>query len=40
MPSSSERLAACKRPRICQFHARLLKNTMGKILKDELVRGG
>jgi len=35
-----ERLAAYKCPRIFQFRTELPKNTLGKILKDELVRGG
>ena len=34
-----ERLAAYKCPRIFQFRTELPKNTLGKILKDELVRG-
>ncbi|HLN70931.1 MAG TPA: long-chain fatty acid--CoA ligase [Streptosporangiaceae bacterium] len=33
-----ERLAAYKCPRIFQFRAELPKNTLGKVLKDELVR--
>jgi long-chain acyl-CoA synthetase len=33
-----ERLAAYKCPRIFQFRSELPKNTLGKILKDELVR--
>ena len=35
-----ERLAAYKCPRIFEFRTELPKNTLGKILKDELVRGG
>jgi len=35
-----ERLAAYKCPRIFQFRTELPKNTLGKILKDELVHGG
>jgi long-chain acyl-CoA synthetase len=34
-----ERLAAYKCPRIFQFRAELPKNTLGKVLKDELARG-
>jgi long-chain acyl-CoA synthetase len=34
-----ERLAAYKCPRVFQFRDELPKNTLGKILKDELVRG-
>ena len=34
-----ERLAAYKCPRVFQFRTELPKNTLGKILKDELVRG-
>jgi len=34
-----ERLAAYKCPRIFQFRAALPKNSLGKVLKDELVRG-
>jgi long-chain acyl-CoA synthetase len=34
-----ERLAAYKCPRIYQFRAELPKNTLGKVLKDELARG-
>jgi long-chain acyl-CoA synthetase len=33
-----ERLAAYKCPRIFQFRAELPKNTLGKVLKDELAR--
>jgi long-chain acyl-CoA synthetase len=33
-----ERLAAYKCPRVFQFRAELPKNTMGKVLKDELAR--
>jgi long-chain acyl-CoA synthetase len=32
-----ERLAAYKCPRIYRFRAELPKNTLGKVLKDELV---
>jgi long-chain acyl-CoA synthetase len=32
-----ERLAAYKCPRIVQFRAELPKNSLGKVLKDELV---
>jgi long-chain acyl-CoA synthetase len=35
-----ERLAACKCPRVFQFRAELPKNTLGKVLKDELARAG
>jgi long-chain acyl-CoA synthetase len=35
-----ERLAAYKCPRVFQFRAELPKNTMGKVLKDELARAG
>ncbi len=35
-----EQLAAYKCPRIFQFRTELPKNTLGKVLKDELVRGG
>jgi len=35
-----ERLAAYKCPRVYQFRAELPKNTMGKVLKDELARTG
>ena len=35
-----ERLAAYKCPRIFQFRSELPKNTLGKVLKDELVRSG
>lgn len=31
-------LAAYKCPRVYQFRAELPKNTLGKVLKDELVR--
>jgi long-chain acyl-CoA synthetase len=34
-----ERLAAYKCPRIFQFRSELPKNTLGKVLKDELARG-
>ena len=34
-----ERLAAYKCPRIFQFRTELPKNTLGKVLKDELARG-
>jgi len=34
-----ERLAAYKCPRVFQFRAALPKNSLGKVLKDELVRG-
>ena len=34
-----ERLAAYKCPRIYQFRSELPKNTLGKVLKDELARG-
>jgi long-chain acyl-CoA synthetase len=34
-----ERLAAYKCPRVFQFRSELPKNTLGKVLKDELVRG-
>jgi long-chain acyl-CoA synthetase len=34
-----QRLAAYKCPRIYQFRAELPKNTLGKVLKDELARG-
>jgi long-chain acyl-CoA synthetase len=33
-----QRLAAYKCPRVFQFRAALPKNTMGKVLKDELAR--
>jgi len=33
-----ERLAGYKCPRVYQFRAELPKNTMGKVLKDELAR--
>lgn len=33
-----KRLAAYKIPRIFEFRSELPKNTLGKILKDELVR--
>jgi long-chain acyl-CoA synthetase len=33
-----ERLAAYKCPRIFQFRSELPKNTLGKVLKDELAR--
>ncbi|HTQ90439.1 MAG TPA: long-chain fatty acid--CoA ligase [Streptosporangiaceae bacterium] len=35
-----ERLAAYKCPRVFQFRAELPKNSMGKVLKDELARAG
>jgi long-chain acyl-CoA synthetase len=35
-----ERLAAYKCPRVFQFRAELPKNTLGKVLKDELARAG
>jgi long-chain acyl-CoA synthetase len=35
-----ERLAAYKCPRVFQFRSELPKNTLGKVLKDELVSGG
>jgi long-chain acyl-CoA synthetase len=35
-----ERLAAYKCPRVFQFRSELPKNTLGKVMKDELVRGG
>ena len=35
-----ERLAAYKCPRVYQFRAELPKNTMGKVLKDELAQAG
>jgi long-chain acyl-CoA synthetase len=35
-----ERLAAYKCPRVFQFRTELPKNTMGKVLKDELARAG
>ncbi len=34
----AERLAAYKYPRVIEFRAELPKNTLGKILKDELIR--
>jgi len=34
-----ERLAAYKCPRVFQFRSRLPKNTLGKVLKDQLVPG-
>jgi len=34
-----ERLAAYKCPRIVQFRSALPKNTLGKVLKDQLVSG-
>ncbi len=33
-----QQLAAYKCPRVYQFRAQLPKNTLGKVLKDELVR--
>ena len=33
-----EQLAAYKCPRVYQFRSELPKNTLGKVLKDELVR--
>jgi long-chain acyl-CoA synthetase len=33
-----ERLAAYKCPRVFQFRSELPKNTLGKVLKDELAR--
>jgi acyl-CoA synthetase (AMP-forming)/AMP-acid ligase II len=35
-----ERLAAYKCPRVFQFRSELPKNTLGKVLKDELTRAG
>ena len=35
-----ERLAAYKCPRVFQFRSELPKNTLGKVLKDELISGG
>jgi long-chain acyl-CoA synthetase len=35
-----ERLAAYKCPRVFQFRAELPKNTLGKVLKDELAQAG
>jgi long-chain acyl-CoA synthetase len=35
-----ERLAAYKCPRVFQFRSELPKNTLGKVLKDELAQGG
>jgi long-chain acyl-CoA synthetase len=35
-----ERLAAYKYPRVFEFRDMLPKNTLGKVLKDELVPGG
>jgi long-chain acyl-CoA synthetase len=35
-----ERLAAYKCPRVYQFRSELPKNTLGKVLKDELARVG
>ena len=35
-----ERLAAYKCPRVFQFRSELPKNTLGKVLKDELARVG
>jgi long-chain acyl-CoA synthetase len=35
-----ERLAAYKCPRVFQFRSELPKNTLGKVLKDELARAG
>ncbi len=35
-----ERLAAYKCPRVYQFRSELPKNSLGKVMKDELVRGG
>jgi acyl-coenzyme A synthetase/AMP-(fatty) acid ligase len=35
-----ERLAVCKCPRVFQFRSELPKNTLGKVLKDELARAG
>ena len=34
-----ERLAAYKCPRVFQFRSELPKNTLGKVLKDELIPG-
>ena len=34
-----ERLAAYKCPRVFQFRSELRKNTLGKVLKDELIPG-
>jgi acyl-CoA synthetase (AMP-forming)/AMP-acid ligase II len=34
-----ERMAAYKCPRVFQFRSELPKNAIGKVLKDELVRG-
>ena len=34
----TERLAAYKYPRVIEFRAELPKNTLGKVLKDELIR--
>ncbi len=34
----AERLAAYKYPRVIEFRAELPKNTLGKVLKDELIR--
>ncbi len=35
-----ERIAAYKYPRVIEFRAELPKNTLGKVLKDELLPGG
>jgi long-chain acyl-CoA synthetase len=35
-----ERLAAYKCPRVFQFRSELPKNTLGKVLKDELASTG
>lgn len=33
-----EQMAACKYPRIIEFRDQLPKNSLGKVLKDELAR--